>query len=160
MKQNTECPIMYSEITNIYYRKTAEHLFTKPVQIEGTQNFFFPPVSYFSSQFKFLPLGNASVRSEKMASSGEKSFCMLEYHTSKFVVTEQRAFRANYANDPPTDKTIRAQYKQITETGCLCKQKSSGRTLTAEYRSDVCHDTRRAQIEYLQLSKKKNLFTV
>jgi len=32
----------------------------------------------------------------------------------------------------PTDKTIRAWYKQFTETGCLCKQKSSGCPLTAE----------------------------
>jgi hypothetical protein len=48
------------------------------------------------------------------------------------VVTEQRTFRAKYAKDPPTDKTIRAWYKQFTETGCLCKQKSSCRTLTAE----------------------------
>ena len=32
-----------------------------------------------------------------------------------------------YAKDPPTDKTIRAWYKQFTETLCLCKQKSSGR---------------------------------
>jgi hypothetical protein len=57
---------------------------------------------------------------------------MLEYHTSKSVVTVQRAFRAKYAKDPPTDKTIREWYKQFTETGCLCKQKSSGRPLTAE----------------------------
>jgi hypothetical protein len=28
--------------------------------------------------------------------------------------------------------TIRAWYKQFTETGCLCKQKSSGHPLTAE----------------------------
>ena len=67
-----------------------------------------------------------------MAALGEKSFCVLEYHTSKSVVTVQRAFRAKYAKDPPTDKTIRAWYKQFTETGCLCKQKSSGRPLTAE----------------------------
>jgi hypothetical protein len=34
--------IMYSGITKIYYRKTAGHTFTKPVQIEGTtQTFFF-----------------------------------------------------------------------------------------------------------------------
>jgi hypothetical protein len=44
----------------------------------------------------------ASVCSEKMAAPGEKSFCMLEYHTSKFVVTVQCAFRAKYAKDPPT----------------------------------------------------------
>ena len=45
---------------------------------------------------------------------------MLEYHTSKSVFTVQRAFRAKYAMGPPTDKTIRAWYKQFTETGCLC----------------------------------------
>ena len=70
-----------------------------------------------------------------MAAPGEKSFCVLEYHASKSVVTVQRAFRAKYAKyakDPPTDKIIRAWYKQFTETGCLCKRKSSGRPLTAE----------------------------
>ena len=73
-----------------------------------------------------------SVCSEKMAAPGEKSFCVLEYHMSKSVVTVQRAFRAKYAKDPPTDKVIHAWYKQLTETGCLCKHKSSGRPLTAE----------------------------
>jgi len=67
-----------------------------------------------------------------MAAPGEKSFCVLEYHTSKSVVTVQRAIRAKYAKDTPTDKTFRARYKQFIETGCLCKQKSSGRPLTAE----------------------------
>jgi hypothetical protein len=33
---------------------------------------------------------------------------------------------------PPTDKTILPWYKQFPETVCLCKQKSSGRPLTAE----------------------------
>ena len=69
---------------------------------------------------------------EKMAATGEKSFCVSECHTGKSVVTVQRAFRAKYAKDPPTDKIIRAWYKQFTETGCLCKQKSSGRPLTFE----------------------------
>jgi len=50
----------------------------------------------------------------------------------KSVVTVQRAFRAKYAKDPTTDETIRAWYKQFTEIGCLCKQKSRGRPLTAE----------------------------
>jgi hypothetical protein len=67
-----------------------------------------------------------------MAAPGQKSFCVLEYHTSKSVVTVQRAFRAKCAKDPPTDKTIRVWYKQCTENGCLCKQKLSGRPLTAE----------------------------
>jgi len=41
-----------------------------------------------------------------MAAPGEKSFCVLEYYTSKSVVTVQIAFRAKYTKDPPTDKTI------------------------------------------------------
>jgi hypothetical protein len=45
------------------------------------------------------------------------------------VVNVQRAFLAKYAKDPLTDKTIRAWFKQFTETGCLCKQKESGRPL-------------------------------
>ena len=85
-----------------------------------------------------------------MAAPGKKSFCVLEYHMSKSVVTVQRAFRAKCAKEPPTDKIIRGWYKQFTETGCLCKQKSSGRRLTAEelqYRIDVCRVTRGAHIE-------------
>ena len=86
---------MYSGITNIYYRNTV---LTKPVQIEEkTQKKIFP-VSCFSSKFTFLPLGDASVCIEKMAAPGEKSFCMLEYHTSKSVVTVQSAFRAKYSS--------------------------------------------------------------
>jgi hypothetical protein len=65
---------MYSGITKIYYRKTVGHVFTKPVQIEGT--------------------------------------------TQKF-----------------------------TKTGCLCKQKSSGRPLTAE-------DDERVRASFLHSPKK------
>ena len=78
----------------------------------------------------------------------EKSFCVLEYHTSKSVVTVQRAFRAKYAKDPPTDKTIRACYKQFTKTGCLCKQKWSGRPLIAE------NDVERIRASFLRSPKK------
>jgi hypothetical protein len=74
---------------------------------------------------------------------------MLEYHRIKSEVTVQSAFRAKYAKDTPTDKTIRAWYKLFTETGCLCKQKLNGRPLTAEYRIDVCRVTRVTHIEHL-----------
>jgi hypothetical protein len=84
-----------------------------------------------------------------MSAPEEKSFCVLEYHTSKSVVTVQCAFRAKYAKDPPTDKTIRVWYKQFTETACLCKQKSSGHPLIAEYLIDVCRVTHGAHIEHL-----------
>jgi hypothetical protein len=83
-----------------------------------------------------------------MAAPGEKLFCVLEYHMSKSVVTVQRAFRAKYAKDLPTDKTIRAWYKQFTETGCLCKQISSGRPLTAE------DDMERVRASFLHSPKK------
>ena len=83
-----------------------------------------------------------------MAAPGEKSFCVLEYHTSKSVVTVQHAFRAKHAKDPPTDKTIREWYKQFTETGCLCKQKSSGRPLNAE------DDVERVRASFLHSPKK------
>ena len=78
------------------------------------------------------------------------------------MVTVQRAFRAKYLKEPSTDKTIRAWYKQFNETGCLCKQKSGGRPLTAEeleYRIDVCRFTRGAHIEYFHLSKKKKILS-
>ena len=43
--------------------------------------------------------------------------------------------------NPPTGKTIRAWYKQFTETGRLCKQKSIGRPLTAEDDIERVRDT-------------------
>ena len=89
---------MYSGITTIYYRETVGHIFMKPVQIEGTTQQFLFLLSCFSSQFTFLPLGDACVCSEKMAALGKKSFCVLEYDTSKSVVTVQRAFRAKYSS--------------------------------------------------------------
>jgi len=72
---------MYSGNTKIYYRKTAGHVFTRPIQIEGKTQKCFPQLSCFSSQFTFLLLGDASVCSEMMAAPEEKSFCVLEYHT-------------------------------------------------------------------------------
>jgi hypothetical protein len=63
------------------------------------------------------------------------------------VVTVQRAFRAKYAKVHPTDKTIRAWYKQFTETGCLCKQKSAGGPLTAE------EDVERVRASFLRSPK-------
>jgi hypothetical protein len=53
-----------------------------------------------------------------------------------------------YAKDPPTEKTIRAWYKQFTENWCLCKQKSSGGPLTAE------DDVERFRASFLHSPKK------
>jgi len=87
-----------------------------------------------------------------MVAPAEKSFCVFEYHTGKSVATVQRAFRAKYAKDLPADKTVGVCYKQFTESGCLCKQKSGVRSLTAEeleYRVDVCRFTSGAHIVHL-----------
>jgi hypothetical protein len=83
-----------------------------------------------------------------MAAPGEKLFCVLECQMSESVVTVQHAFCVQYAKDPPTDKTICARYKQFTETGCLCKQKSSCRPLTTE------DDVERVQVRLLHSPKK------
>ena len=66
------------------------------------------------------------------------------------LVTVQCAFRAKYSNDPSTDKTIHTWYKQFTETGCLWKQKSSGRTLSTE-------DDERIQASFLHSPKKSTI---
>jgi hypothetical protein len=83
-----------------------------------------------------------------MAAPGEKSLCVLERHTRNSVVTVQRAFCAKYTKEPPTDKIVHAWYNQFTETGCLCKQKLSGRPFTAEY------DVERVQASFLHSPKK------
>jgi len=45
VKSYTGLFIMYSGIAKMYYRKTVEHVFTKPVQIEGTTQI--PPRKMF-----------------------------------------------------------------------------------------------------------------
>jgi hypothetical protein len=65
---------MYSGITKIYYRKTAAHVFMKPVQTKGKTQFF-PSVSCFSLWFTLLLLGDVSVCSEKTAVRGEVILC-------------------------------------------------------------------------------------
>jgi len=79
---------------NLLYENHRAHIYeTCTDRRNNSKNFF--PVSCFSSQVTFLPLGDVSVCSEKMAVPGEKSFCVLEYHMSKsVVVTVQCAFRA------------------------------------------------------------------
>jgi len=96
---------MYSRITNIYYRKTQGHVFTKPVQIEGTQKKNFPSKLFFIVVHISAAKAMRVYVVKKTAAPGERSFCVLEYHMSKSVVTVQRVFRAKYAKDRPTDKT-------------------------------------------------------
>jgi len=85
-----------------------------------------------------------------MATPGEKSFCVLEYHMSKSVVTVQHAFRAKYAKDPPKDKTICAWYKQFTEVKNIIIAPMLMRVWQElKYSVDVCRVTHGAHIEHL-----------
>jgi hypothetical protein len=62
-----------------------------------------------------MPLDDACVCSEKMADPGKKLFCVFEYHTNRSVVTVQRVFRAEYAKETPTERTIRAWHIQLQQ---------------------------------------------
>ena len=88
-----------------------------------------------------------------MAAPWEKSYRVLEYHTSKSVVTVQRAFRAKYAKDPDTDKPFVCSINNLLKLGvCVCKQKAPMLKLVwqeLEYRIDVCRVNCCAQIENL-----------
>ena len=79
-----------------------------------------------------------------MAAPGEKSFCVLEYHTSKSVVTVQRAFRAKYAKVfvPPLPRDLADPKPRI-----IVAVKNIDATMLTrvwqgiEYRIDVCRVT-------------------
>jgi len=79
---------------------------------------------------------------------GEVVLCVGISH-SKSVVTVQRAFRANYAKDPPTDRTMpKGTDHRSSEEYVITRVWQE-----LEYRIDVCRFTRGAHIEHLQLSK-------
>jgi len=82
-----------------------------------------------------------------MAVPGEKSFCVLEYHTSKSVVNVQCAFRAKVRKVPlPRDLAdlkarIIAALKNIDAPMLMRVWQE------LEYRIDVCHVNRGSQME-------------
>jgi hypothetical protein len=84
-----------------------------------------------------------------MAAPGEKSFCVLEYHTSRSVVAVERVFRAKYAKDPPTDKTADLQARMIAAVKNIDAPMLTRLWQELEYRIDVCRVTRGAHIEHL-----------
>jgi hypothetical protein len=69
---------------------------------------------------------------------------------------------AKYAKDPPKENTIRASYEQFTVTGRMCKQKSSGRPLTAEddverVRTSFLHSPKSTGTAAKELSMSKTI---
>jgi hypothetical protein len=68
-----------------------------------------------------------------MAMSGEhKSFCVLDFHINKSVVSVQRHFRTKFWTDTPSGKLVLEWYLQFQDTGCICKQKLTGQPSTEE----------------------------
>jgi len=87
-----------------------------------------------------------------MTAPGEESFCVLEYHTNKSVVTVQCAFRAKYTKVfvPPLPCDLADLKARII----AAVKNVDALTLTRvwqelEYRIDVCRVTRGAHIERL-----------
>jgi len=78
-----------------------------------------------------------------MAAPGEKSFCVLEYHRSKSVVTVQRAFHALPRDLADLNAQIIAAVKNIDAPMLTHVWQEH------EYRIDVCRVTRGAHIEHL-----------
>ena len=82
---------------------------------------------------------------------------------SKSVVTVEHAFRAKYAKDLPTDKTIHAWYKQFAETGCLYKQKAHMLMLVCGKNLNIvlmCAVSPVVHISNISSCEKKNRFPV
>ena len=145
---------MYSGITKIYYRKTVRQVFTKPVQIEGTTQNFFPPVSCFSSQFTFLTLGYVSV-------------CVVR----KWPLRGRSLFVCWNITRITLWLLCNPHFVQITQRTCLQDlaylrawiiaavknfhtPMSTREWQELEYRIDVCRVTCGAQIEHIQLAKE------
>jgi len=87
-----------------------------------------------------------------MAAPAEKSFCVLEYHTSKSVVTVQRAFRAKYAKAflPPLSCDLADLKARIIATVKNIDAPMLTRVWQElEYRIDVCRVTSGAHTEHL-----------
>jgi hypothetical protein len=69
-----------------------------------------------------------------MATQREKAFCVLEFHSTKSVVTVQREFRRKLEKDPPSD----CKHDQLLLQNVWHD---------VEYRLDVCRATNGAHIE-------------
>jgi hypothetical protein len=56
----------------------------------------------------------------------EKDFCVTEFAKTNSVTVLQCCFKTRYGKQPPSRQSIYDWSKKYNETGCLCKEKSSG----------------------------------
>jgi len=82
-------------------------------------------------------------------------FCVLEYHTSKSVVTVQRAFRAKYSSPPLPRDFADLNARIIAAVKNIDAPRLTRVWQELEYHIDVCPVPHDAHIEHIQLSKKK-----
>jgi len=89
----------------------------------------------------------ASVES-KMATTQHSIFCVREFIKTESATAVQHAFRLRFNIQPPTRKSICRWNHQFEQTGCLCKDKSSGRPRVSE------EDVRRIQARFERSPRK------
>jgi len=84
-----------------------------------------------------------------MSALGEKSLCVLEYHTSKSVVTVQRAFRCKVHKGPLSRDLADLKARIIAAVNNIDATMLTRAWQALEYRIDVCRFTSGAHIEQL-----------
>ncbi|PSN55313.1 hypothetical protein C0J52_01800 [Blattella germanica] len=55
----------------------------------------------------------------------ERSWCVLQYHSTRSVTRVQRAFGRNNQHGAPCNKTILKWYRQFVEQGYLCDKRKA-----------------------------------
>jgi len=92
----------------------------------------------------------------------ERSFCVLEYGRTSFVMTVQRRFRAEFQKAAPVFNSIKKWCAKFRDEGCLCLRNRITAALALvdrdmlicvwneiDYRRDVCRITKSGHIEHL-----------
>jgi len=93
----------------------------------------------------------------------EKQYSVIQNDCRNTIV--QRQFRTKFGKQPPSDNSIRRQFAQFQDTGCVCipelkvRIRTAIETITADmlqtvwneldYHVDVCIITKGAHIEHL-----------
>ncbi|KAJ4441078.1 hypothetical protein ANN_10928 [Periplaneta americana] len=66
----------------------------------------------------------------------EKAFCVLQLAKLESIIEVQRAFHCQFNKQPPRHKQIYQWHRKFVEDGCICKQKSTGRSRTSNQNCD------------------------
>jgi hypothetical protein len=65
-----------------------------------------------------------------METQPERAFWVLEFHSTKSVITVQREFRRKFEKDPPTANSMRKRYKILwTQVVCVRGRAQAGQQM-------------------------------